>query len=640
MADALGRLLAEHEDRQAHEHLAGECPWYRHVASGGRAHPDMFCRAVPDPRDDEHEGGALVKFTPRTPEASTVPQPTVPPGGPGLFHVKGLELPPYVQHLYKHLVGRYGKHGAYRVAVGVVKKWAAGVNPGGKHPTKTHPDVRAAAGRNVALWEKDKAASHEHSAAREAKTAAGDVEGLELAAMATAPGARPAPAVNPSGGNYAQYGLHQHPAATISPSPPLPPDVKLPTAAEVKAVIPLVPDCSKPDLADTARKFLEQAAGKIERGNPIEALSVLRSAQAALYAGHKADISELMPSLYTANVFAQVPPGEQSSATTAMKQGTDRRLAWRRAEMAAQALAERIRKKFFHGVYNGPSQLGRFTEDGMTALDKVLALAGAPVTTGKDVSFPTVSDVSGRTPLIEPPEDLLGAPAGKAGEELAALPALDKARVNAYLDRARAMLATNRAGAAQSAIRAAVIARESGARHLAEYIKGRVQALADMGNVTKAGPQAGVMSVGGKTVGHTDSRQTVADPGNRTPATGLTAVARLELASTGAGKAKSGGAAWLPEAQWKKVEHQQDAAARAKTAARPVPGARPTPKAGTVIRSASPPAGEPGPGRTASGGGRDPHQLHELHVAHLEFLHQEHLHHEAHMQHLSHMLHE
>jgi hypothetical protein len=527
MAEALQKLEAEHDGREAHSHLTAECPWYRHVNSGGRDHPDLHCR-----HPDAGEGGALVKFTPRTPEASTVPQPTVPPGGPGLFHVKGLELPPYVQHLYKHLVGRYGKHGAYRVAVGVVKRWSEGVNPGGKHPTKTHPDVRAAAAKNVAEWEKDKAAAHQHS---EAKTAAGEVEGLELAAMTTAPGARPAPVTNPSGGNYAQYGLHQHPAATISPSPPLPPDVKLPTPAEVKAVIALVPDCSKPELADTARKFLEQAVGKIERGNPIEALGVLRSAQAALYAGHKADISELMPSVYTANVFAQVPPGEQSSATAAMKQGTDRRLAWRKAEMATQALAERIRKKFFHGVYNGPTSLGRFTtEDDMTALDKVLALAGAPVTTGKDVSFPTVSDVSGRTPLIEPPEDLLGAPTGKAAEELAGLPTLDKARVTAYLDRARAMLATNRSGAAQSALRAAVIAHESGARHLARHIKAHVQALAEMGNVTKAGPQAGGMSAGGKTVGHSDSRQSVADTGNRTPATGLSAVQRLKLAGDAA----------------------------------------------------------------------------------------------------------
>jgi hypothetical protein len=635
MAEALQKLEAEHDGREAHDHLMAECPWYRHVDSGGRDHPDLHCR-----HQAEGEGGALVKFTPRTPEASTVVKPTVPPGGPGLFHVKGMHLPPYIEHLYPHLVARYGKHDAYGVAVGIVKKWAAGVNPGGWKTKsgkgkRTHPDVRAAAAKNVAEWEKDKAAAHEHS---EAKAAAGELEGLELAAMTTAPGARPAPVTNPSGGNYAQYGLHQHPAATISPSPPLPPDVALPTAAEVKAVIALVPDCSKPELADTARKFLEQAAGKIERGNPIEALGVLRSAQAALYAGHKADISELMPSVYTANVFAQVPPGEQSSATAAMKQGTDRRLAWRKAEMATQALAERIRKKFFHGVYNGPTSLGRFTtEDDMTALDKVLALAGAPVTTGKDVSFPTVSDVSGRTPLIEPPEDLLGAPTGKAAEELAGLPTLDKARVTAYLDRARAMLATNRSGAAQSALRAAVIAHESGARHLARHIKAHVQALAEMGNVTKAGPQAGVMSAGGKTVSPQNSRQTTADTGNRTPATGLSAVQRLELASVGAGKAKSGGSAWLPEAAWKKVEHAQDAAAKSKAAAKPVPGARPTPPPGTVIRSSGAPPGEPGPGRRPSAGGgsgRDPHQLHELHTEHLEHLHRLHVLHQDHVEHM------
>ncbi len=90
-------------------------------------------------------------------------KPTVPPGGPGLFHHKGLHLPPYldIEHLWFHLVKRYGKKQAYRVAVGVVKKWAQGVNPGGWKTKsgkgkRTHPDVRAAAQRNVAEWEKDR----------------------------------------------------------------------------------------------------------------------------------------------------------------------------------------------------------------------------------------------------------------------------------------------------------------------------------------------------------------------------------------------------------------------------------------------------------------------------------------------------
>lgn len=627
MADALEKLLAEHEDRQAHEHLTSECPWYRHVAGGGRGHPDLHCRHEPD----EHEGGALVKFTPRTPEASTVPQPTVPPGGPGLFHVKGLELPPYVQHLYKHLVGRYGKHGAYRVAVGVVKKWAAGVNPGGKHPTKTHPDVRAAAAKNVTEWEKDKAAAHAQSASREAKASAGEVEGLHLAAAATAPGARPVTLPAAPGGRYSQYGLYQNPVQSISPSPPLPPAVALPTSAEVRAVIPLVPDCTKRDLSDTARKFLEQAAAKLEKGDPIEALGVMRSAQAALYAAHKADQGAMLPSAYTANVFTRIPPAAQSSATAAMKTGMDKTMAWRKAEQALGALSDRIRKRYFHGIFNGPSQLARFTEDDdMTALDRVLALAGAPVTTGKDVSFPTTSDVSGRTPLIEPPEDLLNITDRKAGEELAALPALDKARVNAYLDRARDMLATNRYGAAQSALRAAMIARESGAHHLAKHIHAHVQALGDMGNVTRAG--AGVMSAGGKTVSPQNSRQTVADPGNQTPATSLTAVERLELASVGAGKSKSGGGTpWLPEAQWIAKTNKADAAA---ASAKRVPGARPEPKAGTVIHSKTAPAGTPGPSRPPGPDHRDPHQLHVLHVEHLEHLHHLHVLHEDHMQHM------
>lgn len=131
---------------------------------------------------DVTEPAERVKLTPRTPEASTVPQPTVPPGGPGLFHVKGMQLPPYIQHLYKHLVARYGRQKAYGVAVGVVKKWAAGVNPGGWKTKsgkgkRTHPDVRAAAQKNVAQWEADRARAHKQSAEHEHS---GGQEGVAL----------------------------------------------------------------------------------------------------------------------------------------------------------------------------------------------------------------------------------------------------------------------------------------------------------------------------------------------------------------------------------------------------------------------------------------------------------------------------
>lgn len=561
MAGALDLLEAAHDERQAHEHLLRECPWYRHASNGGRDHPDMHCRPAPGkgavPR-------LVVKLTPHTPEASTVQQPTVPPGGPGLFHVKGMQLPPYVQHLYKHLVAEYGKHKAYGVAVGIVKKWAAGVNPGGKHPTKTHADVRAAAQKNVAEWEEKRAAahaSHEDGGHRVAATALG-------LAVATAPGARPFITPPTPGGTYEQYGLYQHPSATVSPSPPLPPAVALPSPAEISALIPLVPECSKPELSATARKFLEQAAGKMGKGNAIEALGVLRSAQAALLAAHKADQGELRPSAMTANVFTAVPPAAQSSATAEMKQGLDKSMAWRKVEVQCQALADRIRKRYFHGVFSGPSQMARLTEEPMSALDK-LALA---VVTGKDVSEPVTSDVSGRTPLIQPPEDLLNVVDEDARKQLDALPAVDKARVNAYLDAARGMLSTNPAGGAQYAMRAAMIAKDSGAHDLYRHIRHHVQALAEMGNMTQGAEAAARMQAGAKTVTSSDNRQGPDSPNS--PVMKMTAVDRLVSL------------AGRPDAHQLHVEHLEHL-----------------------------------------------HRLHTEHVAHVSHLHAEHV---AHMEHVEH----
>ena len=151
-------LLAASEladEEEACSHLNGACPWFRAVGSGhAAADEENYCKPA---KGSKSTPRLVVKLTPRTPIASTVHKPTVPPGGPGLFHHKGLQLPAYVQHLWHHLAPKYGKHRAYGMAVGIVKKWAAGINPGGKHPTHTHADVRAAAARNVAEWERDKA---------------------------------------------------------------------------------------------------------------------------------------------------------------------------------------------------------------------------------------------------------------------------------------------------------------------------------------------------------------------------------------------------------------------------------------------------------------------------------------------------
>jgi len=92
--------------------------------------------------------------TAETPVASTVHEPFGSPSGPGLFHVKGLQLPAYIQHVAHHLVAQgHPESKAIQMAIGIIKNWAAG----GQH---VHPDVQAAAVKALAEWEAAKAAAH------------------------------------------------------------------------------------------------------------------------------------------------------------------------------------------------------------------------------------------------------------------------------------------------------------------------------------------------------------------------------------------------------------------------------------------------------------------------------------------------
>jgi hypothetical protein len=418
------------------------------------------------------DGCDWVALTPRTPEASTVPKPTVPPGGPGLFRIKGRELPPYVQHLWHHLAARYGKKKAYGMAVGVVKKWAAGVNPGGKHPTKTHADVRAAAAKNVAEWEKDKADAHKQSAAH-----AKGKSGHTLAATVAL--AQPGPMQPATGGSMAQYGLHQSPSQTVSPSPHRK-DVKLPTPAECLSLAGQVPDSADVSLSNTAKTFLRAASRKLELKDEQQALHALRGAQTALAAAHRADIGKTMPAQYA----VAVPPAEQSSARSEMLQSREKAGQWRKLEHETAALIDRMRQRFFRGRINSQVANARLTGENMSAVDKLLVLAGQGAPSVHDVSEPVTSDTSAELPLLQSPENLFSITDDDARRQLASLPALDKVRVDAYLGKARDMVNTNPAGAAQFAIRAAVIAKESGAHDLARHVHAHVDALAAMGNHT------------------------------------------------------------------------------------------------------------------------------------------------------------
>lgn len=96
--------------------------------------------------------------TAETPAASTVHEPFGSPSGPGLFHVKGLELPAYIQHVAHHLTGMgHPESQAIGMAVGIVRDWAEG-HDGKGH--RIHPDVQAAAAKAIAEWEADKAKAH------------------------------------------------------------------------------------------------------------------------------------------------------------------------------------------------------------------------------------------------------------------------------------------------------------------------------------------------------------------------------------------------------------------------------------------------------------------------------------------------
>jgi hypothetical protein len=95
--------------------------------------------------------------TAQTAEASTVPEPHGKPGG-GLFGIKGLMAPPYIEHVAGELMkqGR-DESSAYHEAVGIVENWAAGHDG---HGNRVHPDVQAAAAANIAKWKADIVKAH------------------------------------------------------------------------------------------------------------------------------------------------------------------------------------------------------------------------------------------------------------------------------------------------------------------------------------------------------------------------------------------------------------------------------------------------------------------------------------------------
>jgi hypothetical protein len=93
------------------------------------------------------------------------------PGGPGLFHMKGAQLPAYIQHIRNDLIQSRGmpESQATQMAIGICQRWCRG---GGD----VQADTRAKACAAIAEWERLKARAH---ATRSEPVSEHDADGLD-----------------------------------------------------------------------------------------------------------------------------------------------------------------------------------------------------------------------------------------------------------------------------------------------------------------------------------------------------------------------------------------------------------------------------------------------------------------------------
>lgn len=180
----------------------------------------------------EHaNAGAAVELSAQTPALSTVHHPLGQPGGPGLFRVKGLMLPAYIENIARALI-RSGRpeSQAIQLAIGACQRWARGRG-------KVSPEVRAAAAKALAEWEAAKASAHAH---------ANDGPAMELAGVFSA---ALHPRVAAGHGNAGQFGsqgtsLKAKPAANAGYKP----------AAAKPAAVQQPPPQAAPAPGQAARK--------------------------------------------------------------------------------------------------------------------------------------------------------------------------------------------------------------------------------------------------------------------------------------------------------------------------------------------------------------------------------------------------
>jgi hypothetical protein len=99
-----------------------------------------------------------IELSAETAALERTPAPRGKPGGPGLYHVKGLGHTPYLQQIVKALIEKRGMapDKAYAIARGAIRRWMKG----GGH---VHPEVRAAAAGAEAGEVARQGLAHAHS---------------------------------------------------------------------------------------------------------------------------------------------------------------------------------------------------------------------------------------------------------------------------------------------------------------------------------------------------------------------------------------------------------------------------------------------------------------------------------------------
>jgi hypothetical protein len=217
----------------------------------------------------------LLELSAKTPALASVHHPLGDPAGPGLFKVKGLQLPAYIQNIAHALIGQgHTESGAIQLAIGAVQRWARGGD-------KVSPEVRAAAAKALAEWEaaraRAKAKPNEHAHANPwfDNPARGYDDGgylpggIVLAHNTTGRPIELSQPRRPTGNTGAGQWFADDPATPRSaPVPTV--NQKQPKKATKTATAPLVERLYKVFLAkgmkpDAARRFAQQAAERNQK---------------------------------------------------------------------------------------------------------------------------------------------------------------------------------------------------------------------------------------------------------------------------------------------------------------------------------------------------------------------------------------